>query len=335
MLDSFDDFSLASGLGGLVLLRLEESLRSPSIENCQILSVELEKLLRNPRKDLSLFYGEGADLWLLNKYLQHIPSSTLATELLVRYQKWKVRSRQLLTLPGRSELIRGAVGFGVLGRSMKDDEFLEEILTYFETQSPHFFRLEDTGDVSSDSGTLSRVTDLGLAHGISGILAFLVSYEGSPEEERARRLSEVIFTTLAREAEAKKLLPKFTPDGENSWHQGWCYGNLSTAYALKLAGSVWETKKYTVLADSLWEAGLNFHEVNLREIPDHLCHGKASLNLLSALMDSLQKFPMNQDRTKKEGGFLNGEIGVRLALLRDGRFSLSRWEDLLLLGRSL
>ncbi len=125
--------------------------------------------------------------------------------------------------------------------------------------------------------------DLGVAHGIPGVVAFLARvHRAGLEPARTRWLAEGAISWLQAHRNPPGAPTRFartlTPDGRlEPTHSkvNWCYGDLGVSRALLAAGSTFQREDWELEAMSL-ALGASRHTVEAVHIPEAgLCHGAA------------------------------------------------------------
>ena len=262
----------------------------------------------------------------------------------------------------RWELMYGIVGYGVYllerPKSPRRDELLARVIATLDRVAEHD---ADSGVIRWASNTdptfKERVQNLGLAHGVSGVIAFLAQMV-SENVERAS-VERLLRGTIAelqrhRRDQGESRYPSFVHLGDVA-RLAWCYGDLAIATALVPAGQA--------LSEPSWiEEGrdLAVHATTRTEQQSHvieigLCHGAMGLAYMFDRVNVALEEPMIAAASARwlarsfemrapdrglagiqaykqpsrewvdDPGLLGGAAGVGLALLTLGGASSPRW----------
>ncbi len=339
------DDSLAFGSAGKCLFMLEYYLCNKRMQSLYLLNSELTKLVNSGNRQPGLFNGLAGKLWILSKFIKASPeaSEDRQTEFQMIRDRLCDETAVHLLRPGRYELMNGAVGIGIAALSFGDDQILQLVNSYLQRYQDQHYRFNDTARIYSDDEPLTEIRDLGVSHGLPGIILYCSYYlEVRGEDPLIKKLLLNSGETLLKDIlVAGPLIPKFLPGGMPSVHQGWCYGNLSTGLSLLKAGKVLKEKRFSDAGMELIRSALPFF-TDFVFTQHHLCHGTGSLLLL--LKEIVPFFPANEwdlvisraqaslgTAAGSEGGLLTGFVGERLARASYFEASLSNWESLFLL----
>lgn len=210
------------------------------------------------------------------------------------------------------------------------------------------------------------VINLGLAHGVPGVIALLASAErdGFLESEDRILLTAASGWLVSQLASIDgRLTVSSMADDSHEARTAWCYGSPGVAYTLALAGSALKDNKliqvaYQLLYDGV--VGRSLESLGLSELT--LCHGYSgvahmikrtmtimekegkSCSYLYKIMDSLYLKSLedlertlfetessnNKGKNPKYFDILEGASGVTLALLEVDAVRPRPWEALLL-----
>lgn len=263
---------------------------------------------------------------------------------------------------GRADLISGLTGFGLYALERLPGPsavgILETVVERLkETAEPRDGGL--TWWTSPDLLPPERRSEfpdghfnLGLAHGVPGVVAFLgrVAAEGIAVDTSLDLLSGAV-TWLLRQQErgprggfAKWAGPGLAP----VFRDAWCYGDPGVAAALFLAGrstgnTSWEREAITLAAGAVARSPLAAGVVSA-----DLCHGAAGLGHLynrlwqasgderlregAAFWIGEAVRRLREDEAAEDLGFLQGAGGVALALLSAATSTEPEWDRVLLLS---
>jgi lantibiotic modifying enzyme len=290
--------SLANGAAGLAIFYSYLSRSSSREKNSESALNYLEQATRAIIAGVvdtpSLFLGLSGVAWVIQHLQPHLIGKSAAvfqtqveTELLSALWRWPTKSSY--------DLLTGLVGVGVY--------FLERLPTKAAVAGLEAIidRLEADAEHSHDGVTLRTRSanlprwqsdraprgwyDLGMAHGIAGVIAFLAEVHGKGIRTRSVSclLDRLVEWLLAHERQSDSLaaFQKWVVPGSSSRkgtasRVAWCYGDLGIALAILKAG-------YNT-SDSTWkkEAIDLAHRASLRISPKAsgvrdacLCHGAA------------------------------------------------------------
>lgn len=362
-----EDPSLAGGRAGLTLLyaylcRLEEEkqprYRELAVAGVSQLLSDLSDLPMGP----SLHGGMAGLGWVhghVRELLEDLPPdiNDQIDEVIgqvVQDPPWK----------GPFDLIHGLVGYGIyaLGRlpSPKAARSVAAICQRLQEMA----RLDSTGAAwwtqPEFSGAWIKARfpngafDLGVAHGVPGVIGFLSAALGSrvASPGAAKLLTEAVGWLLAREsapvADRSRFASTISPEKTHQYDRlSWCYGDPGIASTLVWAGrsaSVpsWERKG---LALALECARRSPERAELSDVG--LCHGAAGLaHLFNRLLHVTGK-PVFREAARfwfrwalekvdeahlNDPNFLEGGTGTALAFLAAVSDLEPRWDRVLLLS---
>ncbi|GAA0304471.1 hypothetical protein GCM10009128_24780 [Psychrosphaera haliotis] len=200
---------------------------------------------------------------------------------LLSQSKWK----------GDYDLLYGLVGIGVYavqrvhttnGRKICEMVFnllkglavITEDFAYWETSRESiFFRT----DISAPQ------VDLGLAHGVSGVLGLLIKLHKNnifPAQCKSliNKVSNYIQLQI-RDSVIGSSLPSHSSDERNSL-LGWCYGDLSTSLLLIKAGNEIQNRELFQIGETLALKTLNRNKITENLEETSLCHGYSGIALI-------------------------------------------------------
>jgi lantibiotic modifying enzyme len=188
--------------------------------------------------------------------------------------------------PGEYELVHGLVGLGVYALERRGrpsgPRLLERVVTHLAR------RAERDGEGAfwvtvRRSAPGVRHVDLGMSHGVGGVVAFLAAACRAGVAEARPLLSEAVPWLLARRQEvgSRTVFPGWWVPGARPAKSGspvaWCYGAPGLSLALLSAARV--------LGEARWEqAALEIARGEARALPEQeglseagLCHGAVGL----------------------------------------------------------
>lgn len=282
---------------------------------------------------------------------EHINDLT-ALKLAAAYQRI---DRGELTRPGEYDLISGLTGLGVYhlvrhgsAGSGMTTAVLDYLVALAEPVSRHGESLPGWWSGTGPAGTPDKAwpaghLNLGMAHGIAGILALLsgAMRAGIQVDGHARAVSE-LCATFDRYRQGSSACPWWpamislgeykngTANSERQARPSWCYGTPGHARAQQLAGlALGDQERMRVAERALAGCALDRQVTGLLTDAS-LCHGWAGLvqALWRATSDALDPGPLQaalrearrgmEDQIARTGpsassGFLEGRSGIMLA----------------------
>lgn len=338
-------FSLGRGSSGVALLRayLARALNRAEHARAAVTLVDGALLSASRGEDPSLYTGLLGPAWVMNHLegwiLNHggaDPGAAVDTSLL----------RVLASSPWTYDLdlISGLVGMGIyaldrLPRPLAADclEQVVERLTETAEQTPDGLTWRVQPHLLPDDlreQTPDGHFDLGLAHGVPGVILLLGRIAGAGlVAEKASRLAEGAVAWLLAQRYPRDGRPAFPtwiaagiepPLG--AFH--WCYGDAGLAAALFTAGQAMDRRDWqaTAVVIALDAAGHSSTGSPIAE--PGICHGSTGLAHIynrfwqatgddafrAAACDWIERTPALLEGTE-EAGFLEGRAGVGLVLL--------------------
>lgn len=290
-----------------------------------------------------LFGGSLGVTWVLNQFLRVENSSAFQAQLQTRATSNKGLVKYL-EREGRYELLSGAVGIGVLAKSLGDAELLSEVLDYLEKflvsdeeYDGHFFykSLEDTSKIWRSDAQLKNRINTGLSHGISGVLLFL----NELDDPRAIKIQDALAETLIylNQRKKTKALPSYFPDNEEPKQNSWCYGDMGIGLALSAYGVRRHNSEALKAGTEIFLRGrMLFQEQKHKSLC--LCHGISTVKLMLVKFNKLTNSSLvlsEEEEAKLDSkysnhAFITGDAG-RLLAQSSSLDSSTGWESLLLL----
>lgn len=273
---------------------------------------------------------------------------------------------------GHYELVRGLVGYGVYALCVPMQAVADEIIAAIVARLAEMVR--PLGGRGSAWFTLAELLtanwlphfpdgrfDFGLAHGTPGVVAWLshVVHAGGPSATAAAELlGPAVDALLCAElpGEAVTRYPMFAgldgePAGGPTPRLGWCYGDLSVAFALHLAAASTGEAGWAAVAERVGHAAARRQPSGSRVGDPWLCHGTAgiahcfarlhqrtSIEAYGAASAHWWKETLRHHRTRQAWmsgpgpGLLSGPAGVGLALMAATSEVEPRWDSMLLLS---
>ncbi len=376
-LTTVNNLSLFSGVSGYLVYLLKATEFPELTVNETIIEEQLDKLQYNLnyfQREFSLSSGIIGLGWFL-EYANQSQEEDYLAELCVDIDH--IIHQHLLTnyWTREIEMVMGLAGVSVYAarRQLKSDQsriynelvrHFEQVATYFENgtlawnQPPYSVYRLNKEQLHEDE------YNLGLAHGVPGIIASLLPALEIPEiSKRASTLVVKSCDWLLRQqydsVDSVCYYPSYS-NGKDISRLGWCYGDLTIALTLVRTGKALNKKNYIEIARNISLRAAS-RDVTTTLIADAgICHGSVGLALLFKLLyahfrenDLLQASNFWRDHTltlfkvnglaglyKYNGvtkqheecdGFLEGYAGIGLTLLSLENNQLD-WTDSLLLS---
>lgn len=333
--------SLAQGNAGNFALFLEAFfLSGKSIFQAFALKELREGIFRErnfPKNLPMLFGGSGSTLWALKTAQRLIPEKLTDDELEFSHrlqQKLVSGSKEYLSKQGRFELLYGALGICLLGRTTGDkeltslgDNFLKDCLVSGNWSSP-----ENTENIIKEDFSCSEKINLGIAHGISGVLLYgarLVRRKEDPSFGEALIGSLRPMILEFEKTKVTRYLPSFAPDVNEPRQQGWCYGDPGIGYAL-MQSDLSNSRN----GEEIFRRGVEAFRSQHRE--NSLCHGWASILLMernSGLTVTDLEYDYLLSGEENRPGLLTGVAGELLTRFSLRKTPVTGWDQLLFLDK--
>ncbi len=315
--------------------------------------------------------GSAGICWLMEILLQE-QSTSYQASFNQQFELLQLQHVQALhSWPDELELIRGLAGQLVVAtrrllanpdsaptiewirqllRLLQQSAVFDGALCYWRTPENSVFFLPQAGAVQ---------VNLGLAHGMPGILAALIPLTQVAElRDTAEPLLHGGCEWLLQQQLPAESLSSFStcyPQTHDS-RIGWCYGDLTIALTLSRAAAALDVSHWreAALAIALKASQRNASDGHIADCG--ICHGSIGLVLIFRLLSeqltdlkltaaaeqwldwTSQRFAAQgvtalfpQHQQQSQHGFLEGLAGIGLVLLRESGQS-SSWADALLLA---
>lgn len=373
----FSHIGLFSGTAGLILYLWKASQSNQLMVNEEFLAESFEKLQKSTyrlKNYSSLSYGVTGVGWLL-EYINQSQGVSYQPDfcsdlddIILKYVSNEVWNDEI-------EMVNGLAGLSVyVSRRQRKQEqtdffnrFLyhyEKLATYFDTQKLSWAQPKNSRYILSKKSRDTSEYNLGLAHGMPGIIAALIpAVNDSVLTDRAESLiTSSCHWLLEQEHHETDIKSAFsnTATATNASRLGWCYGDLAIAVVLMRAGKALNSNHFTSEAKRIALATCSRDVKDAFVFDVGLCHGSSGLAVMykmlykefgdTQLIDA-SEFWLNHvvGQYEKSGikgfykfngldkkyelniGFLEGLAGIGLALfaLEEDDFS---WTDSLMLS---
>lgn len=358
------DDTLVSGDAGFALLYQELGDDAPR-PAAAVAEAALEAIEKGRLRSPSFFDGFPGVIWAAERVIGEFDTTDVDDVLLTILSRPSWR--------GPYDLVGGLTGLGVYALdSPRRAAIASRIIQILESQAV----LTDQGlswfTPASFIHPRARPTrpdgvfDLGLAHGIAGVLALLArAVLSGVERERSRKLlAEAVPSLLAQRllAGSGSHFPDQVIVGRPAMPSrlAWCYGDLAVAAALYTAGIACDEEQWVDIAEDVARDAATRPQEQSGVVDAPLCHGAAGVAYLLLRFHMATGDPSFAEasrrwfreltrmreteafltlRTDDEGnpkretvdGLLEGKCGIALALLAATRSEPPRWDRLLLI----
>jgi lantibiotic modifying enzyme len=341
---------------------------------CALLNKSIDYCKNATRYNLKFGSGLGSFAWLIEYLSKHQfieMDSDLLNELDVML-KIELFSK---TSMGEFDQIIGANGLMIYFLSKNDKIDLEVIIKQYLIELKKAAVYKDNKiqwhtTVEAEKGVPLLTNNLGIPHGMTGTLLTLLNVkENITADPEALRNTTFLIKEIIDSLMSEKLSPDYKccfpsityPDGKMQKKisaLAWCYGDLSTGYALlKTAICIGDQELYSVamgllknstqrtdcrdgnnlaLCHGLMSVAYLFYklykitnDLSFKEATDYWC-GKAVTLLLEKLHE--YKSGTHTDKFFKEKSLLLGYPGTLLSLLSIACHDHASWDELLLLN---
>lgn len=197
----------------------------------------------------------------------------------------------------------------------------------------------------------SGMTDLGMAHGLSGVIAFLSQVVRSNIGISVARplLAAAVHELLAaRITGSVSEFPYWLETRGDTSRLAWCYGDLSAALSLYTAGKITDENEWCDVALQTARRAATRPQMTSGVGGAGLCHGSAGIahvfyrlyrssgdEVLRQAADgwfqkTLQRLSTHVNVEQSESPLLEGPVGARLALLSTLSGTAPAWDSILL-----
>jgi lantibiotic modifying enzyme len=121
--------------------------------------------------------------------------------------------------------------------------------------------------------------DLGVAHGVAGVIAFLASAysTGAGCEETGRLLADAVGWLRARRVPSFGYPAFFRPGEPPTGRSAWCYGNPGVAIALMSAGRAADQREWVQESLDLLDSDASRTPAECKVTDTSVCHGSMGL----------------------------------------------------------
>jgi lantibiotic modifying enzyme len=353
--------ALSSGMAGIALFfgYLHRSLHSGEAQEASDIWLDraIEGLAVLSSPDASLFHGFTGVAWVA-EHLAGCESLADADDPNSEIDRALGSILQRAPWRGDFDLLQGLVGWGVYALERLPRPSATQILALVIARLSECADWTTAGATWRGSGNSAPTADLGMAHGVGGVIALLARAitAGPAGPEAAMLLAAAVEGVLAGD-----LVARESTDGDLAW----CAGTCGLSVALLLAGRACAQPEWVHQAHWLANAAARRYLDDGGGFDPALCHGTAGLfhifhrmhhatgdpDLLNAarhwLLRTLAKRQPGVGiggflcRTKEADGsfgwnprpgFLSGASGIGLALLAASSPVHPAWDRLLLLA---
>ncbi|MCO7190189.1 MULTISPECIES: lanthionine synthetase C family protein [unclassified Pseudoalteromonas] len=297
---------LLSGLAGQLLFLYKAYEYDASLVDEALFAQKLEELQEGlDQQSFELSNGLAGQAWLL-EYLNQSDQENYDPELLEEIDELFRQSLDHQPWRGEIEMVLGLSGFAPYAarRSRQSDQsaLYEVIVNGLESTATHF----DNGHIawSQPEESVYRFNkdepkepeyNLGLAHGVPGIIAALLPAVHIPSlKERVTKLllggCDWLLEQQSPDSDSHSCFGSCAGNDHQS-RLGWCYGDLTIAMTLARVGQALDRPSYIERA---LEIGL--HAAGRDEKSGHItdagvCHGYYGMALIYQILNQLMPHP--------------------------------------------
>jgi len=358
-----NDYSLVGGSTGFALLCHELSADAPR-DAAATLEPALDAIAGGELQDPAFFSGFCGVIWAAARILGDVDTSDIDEVLLTLLSRkvWRESYDLVLGLAGLGVYAldspqRAPIVSRVIDLLESRAVVTDEGLTWFTPPA----LLHPLARASAPQG----VFDLGMAHGVSGVIALLARAAlAGVERERSRGILERAVPWLLAQRLPENALSHF-PDRivagkmPSPSRLAWCYGDLAVAAALYTAGVACRETAWIDTAERVTrDAAVRPHEQS-GVVDAPFCHGAAGvahlflrfhaatgdsifadasrrwLRQLIAMRDSESFLTLRLDEAgnaqrQSVDGMLEGRCGIALALLAATNDAPPSWDRMFL-----
>ncbi len=300
------EIGLYSGLAGQLLFLFKLHQRFPHMVDETLFSDALDRFQEELSPDFcDLSSGLAGQAWFL-EYLNQDKSEDYDGDLLEEVDKLLFEVLNVSPWQGELEMVLGLGGYAVYAarraKMTNRADLYEAIVAHFEQAA-----IALPGDLlawSQPARSSYRFNldepdlpefNLGLAHGVPGIIAALLPAYSIPSlQQRAERLLKMSCDWLIQQQNPPQGYGSCfgSVAGDHSTSRlGWCYGDLTIALTLARAGTLLDRISYIECAQklALHATGRDAKGGAIRDAG--LCHGHVGLALIFKLINNILPHP--------------------------------------------
>ena len=289
-----DNINLGSGLAGslvfLSTLYKKKPCASFALESRKILQAIFTKVATDEFSEVGLYSGLAGIAWAVNYAISAFGASTLgisdsATEeidhLLISMFKHRWR--------GHYDLISGIVGIGVYSLGLKKTDVGIELFRSVTKNLQEMAEGSGTGMTWHTSVSFVPVREqpnnqngwynLGLAHGVPGVIALLgrACVLGYATDKDRAVLASAVKWLLHQSLSENELTFGFSTSLAQK-RTAWCYGDLGIAVALLHAAAALESENLKSSALNLASRSLSISHSKSGAVDASICHGSLGVS---------------------------------------------------------
>jgi len=308
--------------------------------------IEYKCAVQNVEYREALFRGIGGDLYKLNLLSGNYVGAVKVDNATSSFNR---QIHQIVSQDGivETDFISGLVG---IGKYLLDvpNKYQADITTIYNIL---LLRCEKLADFNFNT-TRQRATNLGISHGLPGVLCFISEASIAGHLSRSEAVIGEIASYLLKNIQVnERSLFGYNVGAKKTSRVAWCYGDLSVSLALLKAAVAISDKELFFQATKILSAVSVRRGANTRVIDASLCHGSlgaahtfatTSLWTKNSVASSASSYWLQNFLTHAEdqiaslkGGFsfLEGYAGVGLCLL-SAISTNNRWSKILFMGNN-
>jgi lantibiotic biosynthesis protein len=359
-----DDVTLASGISGLLILQASLHRSNPSQASAKRIERSIAKVLDGIERlpmHVSLWSGLAGTLYAL-EYARSINEELLPDGALDFVAEMDDLIEQFVIdrpMDIGFDIISGLSGIGAYAIMRTDDAAAQRLFAAVE-DSLMKLSVSDAngrtwktlpkhvGPMASGEAKASGHHDLGIAHGIPGVLGILSGgiKWGLARDSTRDCVAEGLRWLLhfERQKDSPSLFPNYD-SSESPSRVAWCYGDLGIALAFVHGGEALGSEEFIQFGLSMAHRRLSMHPSTFMITDLGLCHGflgvrhivmklnrRRHTEFLCRVGDSMLNQAAEAGYPRTNWSFLDGSIGALLALQCEAEMGRRAWDVCYSLG---
>jgi lantibiotic modifying enzyme len=311
---------LLSGLAGQLLFLYNAHRLDSSFVNEEMFAEQLDRLQQGlPEQSFELSNGLAGQAWVL-EYFNQANAEDYEHDLLDDIDCLFIKALGSLPWDGEIEMVLGLAGYTPYASrraKFSDQEKLYEVIVNgFERNATELgngqftwsqplhsvYRLDRDNDIESQKASFGSEYNLGLAHGVPGIIAALLHVEKIPGlRERAIKLllggCDWLLEQQNQNNEPKSSYFGCSTNGAHESRLGWCYGDLTIALTLARVGKALDRQSYVDKALEIAVHTTTRDDKSGHIVDAGLCHGSVGLVTIYQMLNKIMPHPALEKAT--------------------------------------
>ncbi|RJE73449.1 lantibiotic biosynthesis protein [Pseudoalteromonas sp. MSK9-3] len=311
---------LLSGLAGQLLFLYNAHRFDPKLVNEDMFSEYLDRLQQGlPDQSFELSNGLAGQAWVL-EYFNQANAENYEHDLLDDIDGLFVQALGSLPWNGEIEMVLGLAGYTPYASrraKFSDQEKLYEVIVDgFERNATELdneqitwsqpldsvYRFDKGDDRDNPKESTGAEYNLGLAHGVPGILAALLHAVNIPSlRERVTKLllggCDWLLEQQNKSIEPHSACFGCSADGAPESRLGWCYGDLTIALTLARVGKAIDRPSYVDKALEIAVHTTTRDDKSGHIIDAGLCHGSVGLVTIYQMLNNIMPHPALEKAT--------------------------------------